>query len=84
MSIDEASRLDLPNEHTLVYVDASHDFESVMRDIGHYIGFSENGGVICGDDWPWSSVSGGVKEYAKQYDKQIEVFHERVWTLSGG
>ncbi len=83
MPTDEAFKLDLPNENTLVYVDAAHDTESVIRDIGKYIGFTENGGVICGDDWGWKTVKKGVKEFVKQHDKRIELLNEKmVWTIS--
>ena len=82
MSTDEAFKLELPNECTLVYVDAAHDTESVSKDIGNYIGFAENGGVICGDDWTWKTVRGGVEDFAKKNDKRIGVFQETVWALS--
>lgn len=37
----------------LVYVDASHDFESVYSDLQAWFPFVKGHGILCGDDYYW-------------------------------
>ena len=37
----------------MVYVDASHDEESVYNDLKNWYPFVKDEGVLCGDDWGW-------------------------------
>lgn len=48
----------------LIYVDASHDEESVYNDIMHWYPKLNSGGIMCGDDWIWGSVKKGVQKAA--------------------
>jgi len=38
-----------------LYIDASHDEQSVYEDLCHWYPLVKEGGVICGDDWGWSN-----------------------------
>jgi predicted O-methyltransferase YrrM len=48
----------------LIYVDASHDEESVFNDIMSWYPKLTQRGVMCGDDWKWESVRRGVDRAA--------------------
>lgn len=63
--------LDIPFD--LIYIDAHHDYESVLHDISISIENWPNA-VICGDDyrWPDRGVEFAVQECAKKYN--LEVF----------
>jgi predicted O-methyltransferase YrrM len=51
----------------IVYIDASHDYESVKKDIESWYPKVKNGGVICGDDYigGWPGVVKAVDEFFK-------------------
>ena len=34
-----------------LFIDASHDYESVLKDLRAWVPLVKPGGVICGDDW---------------------------------
>jgi len=44
----------------VIYIDGAHDEISVFRDITMAHQLIRNGGVICGDDFSWSSVKTGL------------------------
>jgi predicted O-methyltransferase YrrM len=48
----------------IVYIDASHDYESVKADILAWLPKVKKGGVLCGDDYvpEWPSVKKAVNE----------------------
>lgn len=48
----------------IVYVDASHDYESVKNDLIHWLPKVKEGGIICGDDYidGWNEVIKAVND----------------------
>lgn len=44
----------------LIYLDASHDTDSVIDDIMNWHPHLNKGGLLCGDDWTWESVKAAV------------------------
>lgn len=46
----------------LIYIDASHDTESVYNDIMAWLPHLKKDGIFCGDDWGWPSVEVNVSE----------------------
>lgn len=69
-SIKTAQRF--PDEYfNVIYIDASHDYESVLHDIETYYPKLKIGGIICGDDYDpppqgnnsWPEVVQAVNEF---------------------
>lgn len=45
----------------MIYIDASHEYDDVCRDLINYRTLLHRGGVICGDDWHQPQVQTAVK-----------------------
>lgn len=59
----------------LVYVDASHDEESVYQDLKAWYPKLAYNGIMCGDDWPLLPVRKAVQRFASE--KKINIFHRK-------
>lgn len=55
----------------LVYIDASHDEESVYQDVLAWSSHVAPGGIMTGDDWACEAVSRGVARAAAKLNKTI-------------
>ena len=53
-----------------VYIDGSHTYDFVLKDLNHYYQFMKSGGFLCGDDLRWRgrSVKRAVKAFCKNED----------------
>jgi hypothetical protein len=56
----------------LIYLDASHDTESVLADLNAWYPFVKGHGILCGDDWDWSTVRTAVEIFAAEEQLGIE------------
>jgi hypothetical protein len=62
----------------LIYVDGSHNEWDVFMDLVYADQIlKEEGGIICGDDYYWDSVSSAVDKFARQHGYVIETGEER-------
>jgi predicted O-methyltransferase YrrM len=68
----------------LVYIDATHTYEAISKDIESWWPFVRGHGTLCGDDWATSpGVRQAVMEFAKENDLLVEAtgnfwcFHEK-------
>ncbi len=71
----------------LVYVDASHDEESVYKDLCNWYPFVKEHGILCGDDWSWGEgypIRKAVTRFAKENGLRIETPSESFWILYEG
>lgn len=66
----EASRA-LNVKADLIYIDASHDEESVYQDILAWSEHLASGGIMTGDDWACDAVRRGVVRAAAKLNKTI-------------
>ncbi|MFA6066476.1 MAG: class I SAM-dependent methyltransferase [Candidatus Babeliaceae bacterium] len=57
----------------LIYVDASHDEESVYKDIMAWYSKLKTHGIMCGDDWHAASVRAGVNRAAHELGLSVSV-----------
>lgn len=67
----------------LVYIDASHEYESVLADIRAYLPLLRPGGVVFGDDYApdrWPGVVRAVDEIARETGKFLDI-RGHVWIL---
>ena len=65
----------------LVYIDASHDAESVYNDIIMWVQKLAPGGELYGDDYSWRTVREGLYRAANELGVQVEVFGGQAWKL---
>lgn len=62
----DAAKLYPDQSLEFVYIDASHDYESVKEDILAWFNKVKIGGIIGGDDYGWKGVELAVKELIPQ------------------
>lgn len=63
----------------LIYIDAGHDYNSVLNDIAAWYPLLNEGGVFCGDDWNLGDVSKAVRAYQTQKGLRLCVEGEFWW-----
>lgn len=68
-SIEASKALNMKAD--LIYLDASHDTESVHNDIMAWFPHLIQGGIFCGDDWHWTSVRDAVIQAAADLNAPI-------------
>lgn len=56
----------------LIYLDASHDTQSVYEDLIAWYPYVRDHGTICGDDWIWPSVQAAVNTFSSEQGLKIE------------
>jgi predicted O-methyltransferase YrrM len=76
----EGAKHFVDNSLDFVFIDAAHDYDSVLKDITAWYPKVKRGGRIGGHDYGWSSVSMAVKEYFK--DESIEVINPQCWMVN--
>lgn len=62
----ESASLFVDGSVDFVYVDASHTFEAVAKDLDAWWPKLKPGGVIAGDDWQFTGVARAVTEFAQR------------------
>ena len=77
----EASKLYEPNSLDFVFIDASHDEESVKEDLFHWLPRVKESGVIAGDDVNNENVANAVKWFFN--DESLEIIG-RQWMVDLG
>jgi len=66
----------------IIYIDASHDEQSVYEDITMYINLLNWNGVIFGDDYySWGGVKLAVDRYCSEHNFKLDVFENNFWII---
>lgn len=63
-----------------IYIDASHDTDSVFADLNAWFPLVKGHGIICGDDWTWGSVRAAVEMFALLNQLTIDA-SDNFWRL---
>lgn len=64
-----------------VFLDASHNYESVTKDINAWFPKVRSGGIIAGHDYSWDGVNSAVKEFAGE-ELEILTYEGSVWYIN--
>lgn len=66
----------------IIYIDASHEYESVAQDINGYWPLLKPGGVMLGDDYSsyWPGVKKAVDEFVQSKNLPLRL-NEIVWSV---
>jgi len=69
------------NSLDIVYIDGSHDYESVMADIKAW--FPKTKGIICGDDYndTWHEVKKAVNDFALENNLTVNKVGASQWFI---
>ena len=65
----------------IIYIDASHDFENVYKDLCLAQDLVASDGVICGDDWGWGNdlpIQRAVIKFANLNNYYVEI-GDNMW-----
>lgn len=57
----------------LIYIDAAHDYQSVIDDLNAWISVLAPGGTFSGDDWNWKTVRAAVTDFARSHNYKIRL-----------
>ncbi|MDB6082065.1 MAG: putative secreted protein [Chlamydiia bacterium] len=81
MSSLEASKV-LQVTPDMIYIDAGHDTESVLKDLETWFPFVKGHGILCGDDYHWPTVAAAVDQFAIAHHLRVEVASNNIfWRL---
>jgi precorrin-6B methylase 2 len=75
MRCDHARPPELPSPD-MVFIDGSHKYEDVRRDIAYWKSKLAIGGLLCGHDYNWDGVYEAVQEFCP---KAKPVFATAIW-----
>lgn len=74
----------ISEELNIVYIDADHSYESVLRDMGQWYGKIKTGGMLSGHDWnkPDTGVKKAVKDFCKLNSLKYNISdNDRNWWI---
>ncbi len=81
-SLDAAQQVE--QRPDLVFVDASHEYDDVQRDLAAWFPRLGPGGVLCGDDWTWGAgrpVARAVEDFAARHGLTVKTEGKIWWIL---
>ncbi len=62
---------DLNKKFDFIYIDGDHTVEGALSDLENYYPLLSSTGVLCGDDWIWTTVRAAIVQFAQKYDLTI-------------
>lgn len=77
---DSAESADLFEDGTIdvIYIDAAHDYDSVVKDLAAWFPKIKPNGIFSGHDYPWHEVKRAVDEHAAANGYEVAQIG-RVW-----
>lgn len=63
----------------LIYIDGSHDYVSVMKDLEAWYPLLNKEGIICGDDYGYPDIYKAVNDFAQKHN--LRVVTQTLWQL---
>ncbi|MBF8262802.1 MAG: putative secreted protein [Parachlamydiales bacterium] len=64
----------------LIYIDGEHTFDAVMCDMNAWYPLVKKRGILCGDDWTWTSVQDAVISFAESQQLKV-IGSDNFWRL---
>ncbi len=71
---EQAANIFDNNSLDFVYIDASHDYESVKQDLQLWYPKLKTNGIMAGHDYGWEGVKQAVDEFAKEKNLNIKKY----------
>lgn len=65
----------------LIYIDASHDFDSVYADLNAWFPLVKGHGILCGDDWNLADIQRAVTQFSNEKDLKLSIWSPCFWVL---
>lgn len=81
MSSLEASKHLAHISADLIYIDASHDYQSVYDDLNAWYPLLKEGGILSGDDWGYPDICKAVYQFAEEKGLEVKAPEARLWYL---
>lgn len=77
---DHATPPSEPSVCDMVFIDGSHDYDSVCRDVHNWMPRLSSGGLLCGHDMDWPGVYTAVEKCLSDY-REVEGCPALWWTI---
>lgn len=78
-SLEAASCLEIQPD--VIFIDGSHDYNSVLEDLEAWWPKLSSNGILCGDLWEWESVRKAVQDFMKPRNLTIELDGTQNWRI---
>lgn len=69
------------NTIDFIYIDASHNYGSVKKDLNLWYPKLRESGIIAGHDYGWQSVKQAVDEFALENSLKVKTYGATSWKL---
>jgi hypothetical protein len=78
---EEASNIIVDQSLDAIFVDASHEYQDVLKDLSLWRPKVKSGGIFAGHDYDWSSVRQAVHDFAQKNQLQVVPTSRACWIL---
>jgi hypothetical protein len=75
----DASKIFLDNSIDAIFIDASHDHDSVYQDLSYWFPKVKENGVIAGHDYDWAEVRLAVDSFFLNKNQRVNTPINSVW-----
>ena len=60
----------------IIFIDADHTYEGVMKDLNNYFGLVKEGGIFCGHDYAHEGVKLAVDKFFSSKNKAVTILED--------